>query len=200
MKLTRTYKYIFALVSFAFTALVFMNTYEVLWNKDIVVAHSIQKMAAQQVIDTAVREFATKADNGGQLSDMGGIAEIEIPALKTRVRVEESRKVDGKWYQRPSTAHYIGLNKNKDGETVDYLIYAGKSWRSIPSPGRIETGMEVRVTDSHGATQLFGVAEKKLTSLDRSLIVSRSEDRQIVLIVEDAHAGTYYGYSLVLKK
>jgi len=196
----RSYKYIFAFVSFAFTALVFMNTYEVLWNKDIVVAHSIQRMSSQKVIDTAVREFSAKADTGEQLSDMGGISDIEIEALKTRVKVEEARKVNGQWYQRLSTAHYIGLNKDKEGKTVDYLLYASKSWRSLPSPDRIDVGMEVKVTDAHGGMQLYAVAEKKVTSLNRSLIVSKSEDRQIVMIIEDPHAGTYYGYSLVLKK
>lgn len=200
MKVRRTGKYVFALVSFVFTALVFMNTYEVLWNKDIVVAHSIQRMAAQQVIDTSVREFATKADNGAEITDLGGITELEFPALEARLKVEESRKVNGSWYQRLSTGHYVGLNKNNEGKTVDYLIYASKSWRSLPDPGRIDAGMEVKVTDAHGTTQLFAVAEKKLSSLDRSLIVSRDEDRQILLVVEDGRAGTYYGYSLVLKK
>jgi hypothetical protein len=199
MKL-RLLKYIFALVSCAFTAVVFLNTYEVVWNKDIAVAHSIQRMAAQGVIDTAVREFAVKADSGIETADLGGISSVEIPALETEVHVEESRKVNGQWYRRLSSAHYVGLNKNADGTVVDYLLYTDKSWRSLPSPERIEEGMEVKINDTKGASSLFTVAEKKVLSLDRSLIVSRVEDRQILFVIEDANAGVYYGYSLVLKK
>jgi hypothetical protein len=201
MRLTRMATYMFAVVSCAFTAVVFLNTYEVVWNKDIVVAHSIQRVAAQSVIDTAVREFAAKADNGtDDVADLGGISGFEIPALAAQVHVEESRKVNGQWYERLSSAHYIGLNKNADGVVVDYLLYASKSWRSLPSPERIEQGMEIKVTGAKGATSVFVVAEKSVLPLDRSLIVGRAEGRQLLLVVDDARAGVYYGYSLVLKK
>jgi len=193
-------KYLFAVISCAFTALVFLNTYEVVWNKDIVVAHSIQRMAAQSVINTAVREFAIKADSGAEIADLGGISSFDIPALQSQMHVEAARKVDGQWYQRLSTAHYIGLNKDNDGKTIDYLIYTNTSWRSLPSPDRIEEGMEVRLTDGKGGLSVFTVAEKKVLPLDRSLIVSRVEGRQVLLIIEDPHRSVYYGYSLVVKK
>lgn len=200
MKLRRMYKYVFALVSFVFTGFVFLNTYEVVWNKDVIIARSVQKVVAQQVIDTAVKDFAIKAGSTDDVGDLGGITALEIPSLKIRLRAEEARSIDGQWYQRPSMAHYIGLNKNKDGVPVDYLLYAGTSWRTLPAPDRIAEGTEVHLIDNHGGTSVFTVSEKKQLSLDRSLIVSKTESRQIVLIVEDPHSGMYYGYSLVLKK
>lgn len=199
MKLRWTYKYLFALASFAFTAFVFLNTYEVVWNKDIAIARSVQKVAAQQVIDTAVKDFAVKAGNEDAV-DLGGITSVEFPSIQARLRVEEARNIEGLWYQRPSVAHYIGLNKNAEGVTVDYLLYAGKSWRAMPAPDRIAEGMEAEVADSRGGTSVFVVTEKKQLSLDRSLIVGKVEGRQIVLIIEDPRGGMYYGYSLVLKK
>jgi hypothetical protein len=195
-------KYLFALVSCAFTALVFLNTYEVVWNKDIVIAHSIQRMAAQSIINTVVTDFAVKgnADADSQVADLGGINGFTIPALQVQMHVEAARKVDGLWYQRLSAAHYIGLNKDAGGKTIDYLIYTNTSWRSFPSPQRVEPGMEVQIIDAKGDMSAFTVAEKKVLPLDRSLIVSRVEGRQVILIIEDTPAHVYYGYSLVLQK
>jgi hypothetical protein len=195
------HKALFFAVTFLLTGYVFLNTYEVLFNKDIPIASSIKKVAAQGVINEAAQDFSAKADSDEADSDpaLTGLDHFEIPAIKAKVKIEESRKVNGQWYERPSAAHYIGLNKNQFGVTVDYLLYTSKSWRTIPSPDQIETGMEVKVYYGHGAVSSFSVAEKKLLPIDHSLLVSKSEGRQMLLVIEDPANSVYYGYSLVLE-
>lgn len=191
----------FGITSFLFTVFVFLNTYELLANKDIPIANSLRKIAAQDVVNKEIKEFAIKQDsrslnNNGKL---GTLEYFEIPALGIRVQLEEARKIDGFWYQRSSLAHYIGLNKDETGNIVDYLIYTNKSWRTIPYVDEIEEGMEVKFYTSKGFNALFEVSEKQLLPLERSLIVNKSERRQILLLVEDSDTNKYYGYSLVVK-
>lgn len=194
-------KVLFAVITFGFTAFVFMNTYEVVFNRDIAFAQSVKEVAAQQVINSAVHDFASKSQSEDAESNpaLENIDRIDIPALDIQVKIEESRKINNEWYARPSIAHYVGLNKNQFGVTVDYLLYTSKSWRTIPHPDQIEKGMEVRLSYGNGARSLFTVAEKKVLPFSDSLLVSKSEGRQILLIVEDGRNNVYYGYSLVLE-
>ena len=191
----------FFAITFGFTAFVFMNTYEVVFNRYVPLAQSLQKVAAQDVINGAIRDFSAKAgsDQTNADPDLTGMSSLEFPDLKAHWTVEESRKIDGAWFARPSAGQDIGLNKNQMGVTEDYLVYAIKSWRTLPHPDQIQQGMSVRLHYGHAVSN-FTVAEKKVSPLSSSLLVSKSEDRQILLIVEDPHNNLYYGFSLVLQR
>jgi hypothetical protein len=195
-------KFIFAVITFTFTVFVFINTYEVLFNKDIIFAASIQKAAAQQTLNSAVKEFEVKnltdeTDASASLTDMD---HLEIPALDIRLHTEESRKIGSLWYERPGAMHYIGLNKNQHGATIDYLLYGAQSWRTITEPDQIEKGMEVDVYYGGKSVSTFTVADKKALPIGQSLLVDKSDARQILLIIENPKDAMYYGYSLELKK
>ena len=191
-------KWSFAAVTFLFTAFVFVNTYEVVFNRDVAFAQSIRKMSAQSAMASTVSNFQTKLESDSQagMAPLEHIDSLEVPALEMQVTIEESRRIGNDWYQRPSAAHYVGLNKDRSGVSIDYLIYTSKSWRTISNPAQIEQGMEVKIAHDNG-TALFTVAEKKVLSLDHSLLVGKTEDRQVLLLVEDPENNLYYGYSLV---
>lgn len=195
-------KLLFAVIAFGFTAFVFLNTYEVVFNRDVAFAQSIQPFGTQQVLDTVAKDFdiPITSENSETLPALEGIDRIEVPALKIQVKLEEARRIDGQWYQRPSALHYAGLNKNQFGITVDYLLYTTKSWRTVPAPERLEPGMTVELYYGSGAVSSFEIAEKKVQTYDKSLLVSKSEDRQLLLVVDDTSNHAYFGYSLVLRK
>lgn len=195
-------KFLFGLISGIFTGYIFLNTYEVIANKDIPVAHAIRKIQTQEVINKEIKEFSIKQDSRN-LNDNARFEEpdyLEIPALGVRVYLEEARKINGLWYQRPSLGHYIGLNKDDFGNTIDYLIYTDKSWRTIPFADEMEEGTQVRLSNRKGFSVTFEVGERQMLPLDRSFIVDKAENRQIILIIEDSEAQKYYGYSLIVKR
>ncbi len=186
-----------ALVSAAFTVFVFLNTYEVVFNRDIPGGISVQRAAAQEPIDDIIRGFASKeAADAGTFSDFGQLQYFEIPDLHMRVTLEEARRINGQWYRRPSLAEYVGLNKDNSNVTIDYLLYTSQSWRTVPDASQIETGMQVRVFHKGGVSD-FKVAEKKVLPLTSSLLVGKTEGRQMLLVVENPANKTYTGFSLV---
>src|SRR5688572_13596364 len=129
-------KLLLAGVSLSLTAFVFMNTYEVVFNKDIMIANSVHRVHAAGQINAIIDQFDIKPVEGRQTSnaEYAKLQYIQIPALNSSLYLEEKRKIDGKWYARPNLGHIVGLNKDDNGVIVDYLIYAASSWQTFAQP------------------------------------------------------------------
>lgn len=193
-------KLLLALFSLALMGFIFMNTYEVVFNKDIVVANSVKKFAAQDQIQAIISQFNIKPDaDEKHNAAYNKLSYIQIPAISSNLYLEEQRLIKGSWYYRPNLGHYISLNKDADNVTIDYLIYAEKSWQTLPDPNQIEQGMDVKLFHDGHNMSLFKVDEKQVLPLDTTFVASKSENRQIILLVEDADRHVYYAFSLVLK-
>lgn len=188
-------------LSLGFTAFVFMNTYEVVFNKDIVIADSVRKVVAQNQIDAIIDQFDIKPVEGrsSNNAEYSKLQYIQIPALASNLYLEERRIIDGAWYARPNLGHVVGLNKDDHNVVVDYLIYAVSSWQTLPAPNQIEVGMDVKLFHDGRQLAMFKVAEKKVLPFHSTFVAGKAENRQIVLLIEDPDKGVYYGFSLVLK-
>lgn len=192
-------KFSLVTLSLAFTAFVFMNTYEVVFNRDIPVANSVARFGAQGEIRAVIHQFDIKpdADQTVSNSEYNKLESLQFPSLTSRLYLEEKRVINGSWYVRPNLGHYIGLDKDAHGVTLDYLIYTDRSWRTLPEPNQIEVGSRVNLYhDSHSQTS-YKVAEKQVLPLQGTFIASKTSQRQIILLIEDSKQKIYYGFSLV---
>jgi hypothetical protein len=192
----------FYIITFVSTVYILLGTWEITANTDIPFAKSIEKSNLGLVINTLVGDFGTKPDTRfldahAKLDDLDY---IEIPALKTKLFLEDGRFIKGSWYIRPNLAGYLSLNKDTRGNTVDYLVFTKKSWISLPYTDELEVGTAVRLFTKRGYLVNFEIDEKYIKKYDEPLIVAKDTKRQIILIVDDAQNNTYYGYSLVLER
>lgn len=194
--------FVFGLLSLLFTVFVLINTYEVIFNRDIPFAYAVRKIDTQDVVNKEIKEFDVRRDNRaiGNAAALGDLEYLEIPSLKIRVSLEEARKIGNLWYQRPNVAHYVGLNKDHLGNIVDYLIYTDRSWRTLPYTNELGEGTEIKIHTTKGFSTSFVVSEKAVSPLEKSFIVNKTDNRQIVLIVDDPTIKGYYGYSLTMEK
>jgi len=194
-------KILLASLSLGVTAFVFLNTYEVVFNDDIALASSLRKFNAEEPVEAIITDFDIKPENDTETHDAAynKLQSIQIPALSSTLYLEEKRVIHNSLYQRPSLGHYIGLNKDSSGVTVDYLIYTDESWQTIPNADQIEEGMDVRLLHDGFAQAMFSVKEKKFLPDNSTFVPSKSEKRQIVLIIESKTKGMYYAYSLEQK-
>lgn len=190
-----------AVLTLLATTYVYLNTYEVVFNQDIPLANSIKPFKAQDQINNVISQFDLKPEAGREKSNSPyqKLQYIQIPALASNLYLEEKRTINGRWYQRPSMGHYIGLNKDNNGTTVDYLIYTNASWQTIRNPGQIEPGMDVKLFHDGFALSIFRVEEKKVLPDYTAFVASKSENRQVILLIEDESQSIYYAFSLVLK-
>lgn len=159
------------------------------------------KIESQGAITSVIKQFDIKPEEGRALTNTryGNLQSIGIPALGVDLNLEEGRAIDGEWYARPSLGHYVGLNKDDHGVTVDYLIYASVGWRTMPQPGHMEPGMDAKLFHDGFAESLFRVTERKVLSSESELIPSKSESRQLVLVLDDPARDTYYAFTLEAK-
>lgn len=197
----RLAKLLLAAVSLAATAFVFMNTYEVVFNKDIVLANSVHPYGEQTEIKAIIDQFNIKPDQDQQISNASyqKLQYLRFPALSSNLYLEGKRVINGLWYARPNLAHYVELDKDVHGVTVDYLVYADANWRTLPDPNDIEQGMEVDLLHDGHKLAAYKVAEKRVLPQHAVFIPGKADKRQLVLILEDAGHGVYYGFSLVEK-
>lgn len=201
MKRQMIVKAVLVFASLAFTMLVFMNTYEVVFNKDIPLANSVSKFVAQDEIQAIIGQFDIKPEQN-QLetnAEYLHLQYLQIPAISSNLYLEEKRVINGYWYVRPSLGHYIGLDKDSHGVTLDYLIYADSGWRTLPDPNQIEVGMDVNLFHDDNKWAGYKVTEKQVLPFHAIFIPSKAQQRQIVLLIDDSAHGVYYGYSLVEK-
>lgn len=192
-------KFAFGLASFIFTAFAFLNTYEVVGNKDIAFADSLHKSSLQVPLSSLTADFTVKpgsAESADFNSAYGQLHSVEIPDLKIKVQLEEARKIGQNWYGRPSYGSYTSLNKDRNDTPVDYMIYMDMSWRTIPEGDQLETGMIAELHHSKGSKSTYRIASKQLLNQNQPLIVSKSEKRQIILFVNNHSMSSYFGYSL----
>lgn len=195
-------KVVFGGLSLALTALIFANTYEVVYSRDIPVANSVIPVKTQVPVDGVVKDFAIKqgAKQNASNSNLRSLESLEVPAIKVRLQLEEARRIDGLWYGRPSHGSYLGLNKDLDGATVDYVVYVRESWQTLPDGAQLEPGMEVELYHSKGSKLHFVVESKEVVDILRPLVVGKVEDRQLILIVERANESRYIGFSLIQER
>lgn len=199
MKFLQPQKLIFGLASFTFTLFIFANAFEVLANQDIPLGMSLNQMEIQEPINKIVSEYKIKQGNKDiDINlDIGIIDLIEIEELDIKSIVEEARNINDIWYQRPSMAQYIELNYDKFNNPVDYLIYLKKSWRTIPHTSNIEIGNTVNISTKKGQSISYSVESIKILNYNDIFVASKSDKRQIILLIEDTNNSIYYGYSLV---
>lgn len=198
---SRSLKFFIVALSMSFTAFVFMNTYEVVFNRDVAVANSVRQFAMQDQLANIIKQFDIEPEANSEKvnAKYERLAYLQFPSLSANLYLEERRVINGSWYVRPNLAHYIELNKDSRGVAVDYLVYARSSWQTIATPNDIELGSDVRLFHDGQKVATFKVQEKEVLPFSSSFVAGKSESRQIILLIEDPDSRTYFAYSLVLK-
>lgn len=191
-------KFVFGLLSATATVLVFLNTYEVVYNKDVVGATSVAPMVAQNAIEEVTSNFDTKQGVSQQefQQPINNVESIQIPSLHYKIQIEDARKINKVWYTRPSFGNMIGLNKDSRQTVVDHLVYMKKSWRTIPDGAKITKGLAVNLLHDGGGVANYEVISVNRFNISQVPIIEKSEKRQIIIILEDTNTDSYYAYSL----
>jgi hypothetical protein len=192
----------FFITTFVFTGYIILNTWEILTNTDLPIARAVEKSNLNPVINYLTSDFGTKLDTRyiDSNAKLDELAYLDIPALKTRLYLEEARKINDDWYIRPTLGGYIGLNTDTRGNTIDYLVFTKKSWSLIPYTDELELGTAATMYTRKGYKTNFEISEKHIKQYDEKNVIAKSDKRQLVLLIDDADNRLYYVYSLVLER
>jgi hypothetical protein len=119
-----------------------------------------------------------------------------INSIEARLQLVEGRKINDQWYTRDFGASYVILNKDRNDNDVDMLIYARKSWRSIPTPENLELADVITVLYQGRLTSNFKVIEKRVVASDDTFVPTATDRRNIILIVNDPKENLNYIFTL----
>ncbi len=182
------------------TIFIVLNTAEVTGNIDIPYINSLKPIKAQDAVTKIVRyseEAGIKDFGPKRYVTLGNLDYIYFPTQNYRVFTGKSRKIidydskTEKWFMKPNNAHYLILNRDKNGLDGDYLFYTDQSWRTIPNSKLIGIGDKVQLINTRGDLFQFSIVEQQELSYSESYIPQTSLERQIIIIIEDKLSDTY---------
>jgi hypothetical protein len=189
--------------SLGLTIFIIASTYEVSANTDIPYVQSISPISAQDAVNKIVKysqEAGLKDFGNKRYVSLGTLDYIFFPAQRIRVFAGKDRKIpetsEGKWYMKPNNAHYIVLNRDKNGVEGDYLFYTNQSWRTIPNADLINLGDKVQLANTRGDTYVFTVSDRQVLTNSDSYISTQSNDRQLILVVDYPEQNAYFAFTL----
>jgi hypothetical protein len=189
--------------SLGITIFILASTYEVAANNDIPYIQSIAPISAQDAVNKIVRynqESGDKDFGNKRYVSLGALDYLYFPSQRIRVFTGKDRKIpetnEGKWYMKPNNAHYIILNKDKNGIEGDYLFYTNQSWRTIPNADLISLGDKVQLANVKGDTYQFVVSDRQILANSEPYIPTQSNDRQLIFVVDYPEQNAYFAFTM----
>jgi hypothetical protein len=189
--------------SLGITLFILASTYEVTANADLPYVQSISPISAQDAVNKIVKynqEAGDKDFGNKRYVSLGALDYLYFPAQRIRVFTGKDRKIpetnEGKWYMKPNNAHYITLNRDKNGVEGDYLFYTNQSWRTIPNADLISLGDKVQLANTRGESYQFVVSDRQILPNSEPYISTRTNDRQLILIVDYPEQNAYFAFTI----
>lgn len=189
-------KIIIGILTAFFTALIFLNTFEVVFNRDIPFVQAIKPLETQGAVNEILSFYSVSGTKEYDVKT-GALGELDFayfPSIDSQVYIARERQIKDKWYYRPNNIHYIPLNYDALGDIGDYIFYTSKSWRAIGLPQDLEIGDEMRVTNTRSKTVSFEIVDMQILPQDTPFVPDDSGLRQIILMVDDPQNDVYYIY------
>jgi hypothetical protein len=187
-------KIIVGIITILLSALILMSTYEVLFNYDLPVVQAIKPLQSQSVIKKTISnsQAAGEKTYSSKVGALGEVDYITLPTINSRAFIARERLIGDKYYYRPNNLHYLGLNRDANGDIGDYLLYTSKSFRTIPVPDALQIGDEIVITNTRGKSKAFFIEDKQILPYEEPYVVADDGRRQINIVVDDPQNQVYF--------
>ena len=196
-------KFSILVFSLAITAFILASTFEVIANVDVPYVNSIQPIVAQDAVNKIVKynqEAGLKDFGNKKYVSLGTLDYLYFPTQNVRVFTGKARQIpeksDGKWYMKPNNAHYVILNRDRNGIEGDYLFYTNQSWRTIPNSDLMSVGDKVQLVNTRGDLFQFAITDRQTLADSDPYISTQTQNRQIILIVDNPADNSYFAFTI----
>lgn len=197
------YKLIILIFSLGITIFILASTFEVIANADLPYINSINPIVAQEAVNKVVKysnESGIKDFGNKKYFSLNTLDYLYFPTQNVRVFTGKARQIpenpNGKWYMKPNNAHYIVLNRDKNGIEGDYLFYTNQSWRTIPNADLMSIGDKVQLVNTRGDLFQFTITDRQVLNNDDPYISTQTQDRQLILIVDNPKENSYFAFTI----
>jgi len=180
-------RFIIYLVVFLFTVYIYLNTYELVFLKDIEFIPAITSFSYLNsglgqgfIIPNQSLNFA-----GGEMGDYGELSYLRIPSFNKKIGLLKGVKAFGNFIIFTNHAHYL-VQFYPDGTRVrTLLLYINKSWRTLDHPERISRGTNLLIDTKRGWTYLFKVEDVQLLTFSQKYVFPLREKPSLIILIQD---------------
>ncbi len=178
------------------TFFVYANSFELLFNKDLVFATSIKTFPNTQLLNSLIYPLTnTGVRSATYEGEFGQPKEIRIPEQNIRIQVIPSLKENNNFLARANTAQYGFRSQNMDGKLGNITFYLTKNWRTLDNPATINTQDNVFIDTDKDWRYMYRILEKKVISQNSSYVPTTSPLPNLILCVDDGKKSEYIFYA-----
>jgi len=176
------------LVFAGITGFVFLNSFEVLLNRDIPFIHAIDRIHSGETMRSIVgddtRDVLDKKSQEA-VGNFGLPKTLKIPTLGSRLPLMDAIFVDGQWLSRSNSGHYLITSAGKNGNIGNVVVYTRVGWRTISAPENIKIGDNIFLDTDTDWRYMFRVDNKSALQFGQPFVKSETSFGSLIFLVED---------------
>jgi|GEM_PF-5340725 len=176
-----------------FTVYIFMSSYEILTNTPLPFTNSVESFRSQNTINNILgtHKIYDNYDSANFMNRGETIDQLRIAKTNTLLGLVPYKLNPTYGYIfRKNTAHFIFFGEDKGPESA--LVYMPSNWRGLVNPGNLEVGDNVFFVKNDGKSVTFRIREKKVTNLDANYVPTKTQNFNLVLIMDNLPSNTLY--------
>jgi hypothetical protein len=177
------------MVSCLFTAIVFLNSYELFFSKNITAfagmgINSISELRSSSVIRSVTEASGGVVDEKTGLGDFGKPQDIKLPKFGSRYPLIPYVKDADNFLYRSGNGHYLFYGKSKDGQVGNMIIYINKDWRTMQQSSQVTIDDNLFVDTDKDWRYMYKVIDKKTLPYNQGYVASETQRQNLIFVIE----------------
>lgn len=176
------------LASFALTAFIFLNGYEIAFTKDLKYIDFLEKVNLASIEHNYVLGQELINSDFSQ-SKYGAPKSIKV-SDKHKLELVQAVRSNNTWLARANAGHFAAIYSKSNPNTENILIYARESLRTISDPLTIEKGDIIHVGTNQDWGYIFRVEKIDEISADRAYVLSEHTKSSLIILLQNTKTNT----------
>ncbi len=131
----------------------------------------------------------SKLTDGQREGNYGTPEVLKVASNAVRIPIAAPLYHDKEWLARSSTAHYVIISNNKDGDIGDMVLYMNASKTTIEHPEEIESGKNAYIDTKRNWRYFYRIDEVvTLTENSPRYIIPTSKKSRLYIVVQKPEA------------
>ena len=174
-------------ISLAITGFVFINSYEIAFNKDLPYVGAL-KAVDLNIVEQAY-DIDPALDNETFSATQFGIPiGLRISGEKGKIQLAPAIRADGEWLTRSSTGHTASFTTGEDTQD-NMLVYMNRNVRTLQTVGEVVAGDHIFVDTLDGYRFIFRISDIQTVDSNRPYVIESNNAAKLVVIIQDQDTG-----------
>lgn len=183
---------VYTLPAFLLTAFIALNSYEVIFQKDLKYINAVQTFSSSKLIDD-LSEATNSAFSARQKTTqiVHNPQALKFPSIKQRIEIIPAQKVNNQWVEMGNKGHYISLGENSESGIGNTIIYLKRDWRTILEPNDLKENNKFYLETSKYINS-YKVIGFNVKAQNDNYVLNPLPRSYVLLVIEDPKNNVNY--------